>query len=110
MGDVECATALQLAGFKGPFWPRTRTYSQTCLATIGAVGHAATTVASNVAIHSWAGGLVNRLARWTPTAAEEAAAASRSFVRIFGGWEISLIFAPEAMDELLKQCECKDGT
>jgi RHS repeat-associated protein len=35
MGDVQCSMALQAAGFKPPFWPHKRTYSQSCLVTLG---------------------------------------------------------------------------
>jgi hypothetical protein len=101
--------ALQGAGFKGPFWPRTRTYSQTCLATIGVAGHAATTVASNVGLKKYGPGVVGWLGRLFGGAAEDVAAASQSLARYFGGPEITAIMAPAAIDELLEKCECKDG-
>jgi RHS repeat-associated protein len=109
MGDAPCADAFRAAGFKGPFWPRTRMYSQTCLATLGAAGHGATVVAGNIATRR-AGGPLNRLGIWLGGAAEDVGAGSRYLVRLIGGWELAIAFAPEAYDELLKKCECKDGT
>jgi RHS repeat-associated protein len=103
MGDAQCAMAMQAAGLKGPHWPRERTYSLGCLASLGLGAKSAELVSIDQTLNN------------SPKIAKSLGA-SEAFASFLGdylhrlfGWESTLVMSPMAIDELLKQCECKNG-
>jgi hypothetical protein len=103
-GDVQCAMAMQAAGFKGPFWSTEHTYSLGCLVSLG-LG------AKSAELASFEQGI-----KAAPNIAKTVFGASGEFSSFLGqylqrvfGWESTVVMSPFAIGELLKQCECKNG-
>jgi uncharacterized protein RhaS with RHS repeats len=103
-GDAQCAMAMQAAGIKGPYWPREHTYSIGCLVSLGLGAKSAELVS------------LEQGAKASPAiakfwgASEEFASFFGQYVQRMLGWESTVVMSPMAIDELLKQCECKNGT
>jgi len=104
-GDSECATAMQAAGFKGPFWPKEHSYSLGCLASLGMGAKSAEFVSIEQGIKASPG-----IAKTVFGASEEFASFLGHYLHRAFGWESTVIMSPIAIDELLKQCECKNGS
>jgi len=95
--------AFQAAGFKGPFTPYTKTVSIGCL--IGVISGVKTFIGGGTEAGVRA---VPPVARYFG-AGEEAASAAGASAGIIS-WTLAILAYPIAVDSLLGECECKDGT
>jgi RHS repeat-associated protein len=100
-GDAICGLAMEHGGIPGPYYPHTRTFSKSCLVTMGMIAKPVGFAASDLAVRN-----APKVATKFGVSEGMAAAFGRGLSRVLG-WEAALFLAPLTIDEVANTCECK---